>query len=135
MAREGLRTLAMVRKRLSTGLYNKFADAYHRVSISVEDRNEAMAAVVSKYLKHDLELLGLTGQGGKLHCTGPNVLPNGYSVAIKDGLVDSHRTRTNRPRIHCIRVIRSAERVRILSSQYIVPDQVRCKFFHSSWGP
>ena len=66
MAHEGLRMLAMARKRLSTGLYNEFADAYHRASISVEGRNEAMAAVVSKYLEHDLELLGLTGIGDKL---------------------------------------------------------------------
>jgi phospholipid-translocating ATPase len=66
MAREGLRTLVMARKRLSGGLYNEFADAYHRASISLEGRNEAMAAVVSKYLEHDLELLGLTGVEDKL---------------------------------------------------------------------
>ena len=41
-------------------------------------------------------------QGGKLHCTGPHVLLNGYNVAIEDSSVDSHRTLTNRPRIHCI---------------------------------
>ena len=66
MAREGLRTLVMARKRLSNALYSEFADAYRQASISVEGRNEAMAGVVSKYLEHDLELLGLTGVEDKL---------------------------------------------------------------------
>ena len=71
---------------------------------------------------------------GKLHCTGPDVLLNGYSVAVEDGLVDSHQTLTNRPRIHCIRVIRSTERVRILCWQHIIPDRAWCEFFHARWG-
>ncbi|KAF9559015.1 aminophospholipid-transporting P-type ATPase [Agrocybe pediades] len=66
MAREGLRTLVMARKRLSGTLYNEFSNAYHQASISLEGRNEAMASVVAKYLEHDLELLGLTGVEDKL---------------------------------------------------------------------
>lgn len=66
MAREGLRTLVMARKRLSSTLYNEFSAAYHQASISLDGRNEAMANVVSKYLEHDLELLGLTGVEDKL---------------------------------------------------------------------
>ena len=66
MAREGLRTLVMARKRLSSNLYNEFKAAYHAASISLDGRNEAMAGVVEKYLEHDLELLGLTGVEDKL---------------------------------------------------------------------
>jgi phospholipid-translocating ATPase len=66
MAREGLRTLVMARKRLSSSLYSEFKAAYHQASISLEGRNEAMASVVEKYLEHDLELLGLTGVEDKL---------------------------------------------------------------------
>lgn len=66
MAREGLRTLVMARKRLSSSLYSEFKEAYHQASISLEGRNEAMASVVEKYLEHDLELLGLTGVEDKL---------------------------------------------------------------------
>jgi len=66
MAREGLRTLVMARKRISGTLYAEFKDAYHAASISHEGRNEAMAGVVDKYLEHDLELLGLTGVEDKL---------------------------------------------------------------------
>ncbi|KIM37884.1 hypothetical protein M413DRAFT_448154 [Hebeloma cylindrosporum] len=66
MAREGLRTLVMARKRISGTLYAEFKDAYHAASISLEGRNEAMAGVIDKYLEHDLELLGLTGVEDKL---------------------------------------------------------------------
>lgn len=66
MAREGLRTLVMDRKRIFGTLYAKFKDAYHAASISLEGRDEAMAGVVDKYLEHDLELLGLTGVEDKL---------------------------------------------------------------------
>ncbi|KAJ3516332.1 hypothetical protein NLJ89_g1185 [Agrocybe chaxingu] len=66
MAREGLRTLVMARKRLSSTLYNEFASAYRQASISLQDRNEAMANVVARFLEHDLELLGLTGVEDKL---------------------------------------------------------------------
>ena len=66
MAREGLRTLVMARKRLSNTLYSEFTTAYHQASISLEGRNDAMANVVARYLEHDLELLGLTGVEDKL---------------------------------------------------------------------
>lgn len=66
MAREGLRTLVMARKRLSNTLYSEFTAAYHQASISLEGRNDAMANVVARYLEHDLELLGLTGVEDKL---------------------------------------------------------------------
>ncbi|KIY64966.1 phospholipid-translocating P-type ATPase [Cylindrobasidium torrendii FP15055 ss-10] len=66
MAREGLRTLVMARKRLSTNSYNEFKQKHHEASIRLDGRNEAMSAVVSEYLEHDLELLGLTGVEDKL---------------------------------------------------------------------
>ena len=66
MAREGLRTLVMARKKMSQGAYDEFAAQYHEASIQVEGRNEAMADVVARYLEHDLELLGLTGVEDKL---------------------------------------------------------------------
>jgi phospholipid-translocating ATPase len=66
MAREGLRTLVMARKRLSAQLYNDYKARHHEASVRLEGRNEAMTAVVSEYLEHDLELLGLTGVEDKL---------------------------------------------------------------------
>lgn len=66
MAREGLRTLVMARRRLSEDSLQEFKEQHHLASIRLEGRNEAMAAVVNQYLEHDLELLGLTGVEDKL---------------------------------------------------------------------
>ncbi|PIL25785.1 transporter [Ganoderma sinense ZZ0214-1] len=66
MAREGLRTLVMARRRLSDQSYAHFREQYHQASIRLEGRNEAMADVVAGVLEHDLELLGLTGVEDKL---------------------------------------------------------------------
>ncbi|KAG8902108.1 putative aminophospholipid-translocase [Tulasnella sp. 403] len=66
MAREGLRTLVMARKRLSHESFDVFSSRYHDASIQLEGRNEAMAEVVVQCLERDLELLGLTGVEDKL---------------------------------------------------------------------
>jgi phospholipid-translocating ATPase len=66
MAREGLRTLVMARKKLSAPTYSEFKERYHQASIKLEGRNDAMASVVAEYLEKDLELLGLTGVEDKL---------------------------------------------------------------------
>jgi phospholipid-translocating ATPase len=66
MAREGLRTLVMARKKLSEEAWIVFKDRYHEASIQLEGRNEAMSEVVARELERDLELLGLTGVEDKL---------------------------------------------------------------------
>lgn len=66
MAREGLRTLVMARKRLSEELWQTFEQRYRDARTSLGDRNEAMAKVIGTVLEHDLELLGVTGVEDKL---------------------------------------------------------------------
>lgn len=66
MAREGLRTLVMARRKLSASSYEEFKERHHQASIRLEGRNEAMTEVVAQYLEHDLDLLGLTGVEDKL---------------------------------------------------------------------
>ncbi|KAF9529869.1 aminophospholipid-transporting P-type ATPase [Crepidotus variabilis] len=68
MAREGLRTLVVARKRLSASLYAEFEKAHHEASIHTDGgkRGELMQNVVEKYLEKDMELLGLTGVEDKL---------------------------------------------------------------------
>jgi phospholipid-translocating ATPase len=66
MAREGLRTLVVGRKRLSTAEYQEFAAKYQEASLAISGREAGMQAVVSRYLEHDLELLGVTGVEDKL---------------------------------------------------------------------
>jgi len=66
MAREGLRTLVVARKRLTEQSYGAFERAYKAARIQVDNRNEAMARAVSEHLEQQLELLGLTGVEDKL---------------------------------------------------------------------
>lgn len=67
MAREGLRTLVVGRKKLSSESYDTFKSAYHAASIRVDaGRSEAMAGVIAQHLELELELLGITGVEDKL---------------------------------------------------------------------
>ncbi|RKO87631.1 hypothetical protein BDK51DRAFT_5631, partial [Blyttiomyces helicus] len=74
MAREGLRTLVIARKRLSEDTYREFQRRYGEAKISMNDRNALMEAVVSDVLERDLELLGLTGVEDKLQDDVKNTL-------------------------------------------------------------
>lgn len=66
MAREGLRTLVVGRKRLTEESWTEFQQQYREARVSQEDRNEAMARAISGHLEQDLELLGVTGVEDKL---------------------------------------------------------------------
>ncbi|KAI5476520.1 phospholipid-translocating ATPase, partial [Pseudohyphozyma bogoriensis] len=66
MAREGLRTLVVARKRLGEEVWKEFEEAHREARVSLGDRNELVAKVVAEYLEKDLELLGVTGVEDKL---------------------------------------------------------------------
>ncbi|KAG5941742.1 hypothetical protein E4U59_001585 [Claviceps monticola] len=66
MAREGLRTLVVGRKKLSYQQYVEFSTKYQEASLSIASRDAGMRRVVSHYLENDLELLGVTGVEDKL---------------------------------------------------------------------
>lgn len=66
MAREGLRTLVVGRKRLSYEQYREFSSAYQEASLLISGRDASMQRAVSQYLERDLELLGVTGVEDKL---------------------------------------------------------------------
>lgn len=66
MAREGLRTLVVGRKRLSVQTYQDFSSKHAQASLAINNRDAAVASVVKEYLEHDLELLGVTGVEDKL---------------------------------------------------------------------
>lgn len=66
MAREGLRTLVIGRKRLSQGQYQDFSTSYKQASLSLHNRDTRMAKVAQEYLEQNLELLGVTGVEDKL---------------------------------------------------------------------
>lgn len=66
MAREGLRTLVVGRKKMSVQQYKEFASSYKDASVAINNRDAGMTRVVSHYLERDLELLGVTGVEDKL---------------------------------------------------------------------
>jgi phospholipid-translocating ATPase len=66
MAREGLRTLVIGRKKLSTHQYRDFSNQYKEASMSLQRRDSSMARVVKDHLERNLELLGVTGVEDKL---------------------------------------------------------------------
>ncbi|CAK7271972.1 Putative aminophospholipid-translocase [Sporothrix epigloea] len=67
MAREGLRTLVVGRKKLSVAMYREFAARYQEASLAITTgRDAGMQRVVGTMLETDLELLGVTGVEDKL---------------------------------------------------------------------
>ncbi|KAI6785068.1 phospholipid-transporting ATPase-like protein [Emericellopsis cladophorae] len=66
MAREGLRTLVVGRKKLSLSQYREFSSEHQEASLAITGREAGMQRVVSHYLESDLELLGVTGVEDKL---------------------------------------------------------------------
>lgn len=96
MAREGLRTLVMARKRLSAQSYGEFKTRYHEASVQLDARNEAMAAVVSEYLEHDLELSGLTGVEDKLQDDVKQTLELLRNAGIKIWMLTGDKIETAR---------------------------------------
>jgi phospholipid-translocating ATPase len=66
MAREGLRTLVVGRKKLSAQTYQEFSTKHAQASLALNNRDSAVSNVVLEYLETDLELLGVTGVEDKL---------------------------------------------------------------------
>ncbi|TIA92065.1 hypothetical protein E3P81_01659 [Wallemia ichthyophaga] len=68
MAREGLRTLVVAQKVLTSSTYDAFEQAYTsaKVGVSMGRLDVTPESVVDQLLEHDLELLGLTGVEDKL---------------------------------------------------------------------
>lgn len=66
MAREGLRTLVVGRRKLSFQQYQDFTLDYKQASLSLQNRDLGMSRVVKDYLENNLELLGVTGVEDKL---------------------------------------------------------------------
>ena len=66
MAREGLRTLVVGRRKLSSQRYQDFSSRYKQASLSLHNRDVSMGRVVKDFLENNLELLGVTGVEDKL---------------------------------------------------------------------
>ncbi|KAH7882069.1 hypothetical protein F5I97DRAFT_1989102 [Phlebopus sp. FC_14] len=96
MAREGLRTLVVARKRLTAQHYAAFKQRHHEASVRLDGRNEAMATVVGEYLERDLELLGLTGVEDKLQDEVKSTLELLRNAGIKIWMLTGDKIETAR---------------------------------------
>lgn len=94
MAREGLRTLVVARKRLNEESYSTFKAKYHEASVSLENRNEAIAEVVEHHLERNLELLGLTGVEDKLQDDVKSTLELLRNAGIKIWMLTGDKVET-----------------------------------------
>lgn len=66
MAREGLRTLVIGKKKIPPTHFSDFEKKYKQSSLSMTDRDNKIQKTISGYLEKDLELLGITGVEDKL---------------------------------------------------------------------
>lgn len=96
MAREGLRTLVVGRKKLTAQRYAEFSAVYKTASLGLHDRDVAMAKVVGEYLERDLELLGVTGVEDKLQKDVKSSLELLRNAGIKIWMLTGDKVETAR---------------------------------------
>ncbi|KIK68817.1 hypothetical protein GYMLUDRAFT_67531 [Collybiopsis luxurians FD-317 M1] len=99
MAREGLRTLVVARKRLSSASYAAFELAYHVASTTTDpsiSRADAQAKVVAEHLEHDMELLGLTGVEDRLQDEVRSTLELMRNAGVKVWMLTGDKVETAR---------------------------------------
>lgn len=96
MAREGLRTLVVGRKRLSLSQYQGFSSRFKQASMSFQGRDVDMAKVVSEYLERDLELLGVTGVEDRLQRDVKSSLELMRNAGIKIWMLTGDKVETAR---------------------------------------
>ena len=126
LAREGLRTLVLARKKLSENTYAEFDTRYRSAQLS-DDRGNAMSKVVDAYLEVDLELLALTGVEDKLQEDVKSTLELLRNAGLRIWMLtgDKIETATN---------IAVSSKL-VAKGQYIHQVAKReCVFHHSCWS-
>lgn len=96
MAREGLRTLVVGRKRLSLQQYKEFSAKYKQASLSFQGRDVGMAKVIGECLERDLELLGVTGVEDRLQRDVKSSLELMRNAGIKIWMLTGDKVETAR---------------------------------------
>lgn len=94
MARDGLRTLVVAKKKLSEEAYEDFKSRYHEAEVSLHDRNALKQAVMEGILETDLELLGLTGVEDKLQDGVKNTLEQMRNAGLKIWMLTGDKIET-----------------------------------------
>ncbi|KAK9766200.1 putative aminophospholipid-translocase [Basidiobolus ranarum] len=127
MAREGLRTLVIGRKRLSEETYRVFEKKYLEAKISIHDRNTAVQSVISTMLEHDLELLGLTGVEDKLQNGVKNTLELLRNAGLKIWMLTGDKIETAKCISVSSKLVHRNQNIHIISKlkhPSVVPDEL-----------
>lgn len=93
MAREGLRTLVIGKKRLDEKEFNRFSSLYNEANILLEKRNEKIREAIST-LEKDLTILGLTGVEDRLQEDVHISLENLRNAGIKIWMLTGDKVET-----------------------------------------
>lgn len=96
MAREGLRTLVVGRKKLSRQRYQEFSEKHKAASLLFQGRDKEMGRIVEEYLEKDLELLGITGVEDKLQKDVKSSLELLRNAGIKIWMLTGDKVETAR---------------------------------------
>lgn len=96
MAREGLRTLVIGRKKITSNIWEEFKINYSNASSSMSNRESQMQKVVTQYLEYDLELLGLTGVEDKLQNDVKSSIESLRNAGIKIWMLTGDKVETAR---------------------------------------
>ncbi|KAI0225427.1 putative aminophospholipid-translocase [Massospora cicadina] len=124
MAREGLRTLVVARKRLTTDCLAAFEAEYTAAQLTLSNRANNLQRVISAHLEFDLELLGLTGVEDRLQDQVKSTLETLRNAGLKIWMLTGDKIETatciavssklvarNQP-IHQMQLIRSGPAAR-----------------------
>ncbi|KIV98963.1 hypothetical protein, variant 2 [Verruconis gallopava] len=96
MAREGLRTLVVGRKKLSASQYQDFSLQFSQAAMALQGRDSAMSDVIRNHLERNLELLGVTGVEDKLQQDVKPSLERLRNAGIKIWMLTGDKVETAR---------------------------------------
>lgn len=116
MAREGLRTLVVGRRRLSSQQYADFSASYKEASMSLQSRDANMAQVIRSHLESNLELLGVTGVEDKLQKDVKPSLELLRNAGIKIWMLTGDKVETARCVAISSKLVSRAQHIHIITS-------------------
>ncbi|MCJ1447537.1 MAG: putative aminophospholipid-translocase [Stictis urceolatum] len=116
MAREGLRTLVVGRRRLSPQQHADFSSSYKEASMSLQSRDATMAHVIRTYLEHNLELLGVTGVEDRLQKDVKPSLELLRNAGIKIWMLTGDKVETARCVAVSSKLVSRSQHIHIITS-------------------
>lgn len=116
MAREGLRTLVVGRRKLSTQQYADFTSGYKEASMSFQSRDANMANVIRQHLEHDIELLGVTGVEDRLQKDVKPSLELLRNAGIKIWMLTGDKVETARCVAVSSKLVSRSQHIHIITS-------------------